>query len=328
MSAEAAPAARPRVVREALVTGVRGSAPAEVGASMVLLDSGRFLGTVGGGRLEHAIQGAMRGFPEQPGWRQRTFTLGALEDQCCGGVVDVAIVEVPEHFACLYRDGASRLYAAENGQELRLAGGTAAGGTVVGEGWRTGLPDPAGRPLVLPAQGVFFLPAVCPPPLWIFGAGHVGRELARFAAGLDFAVTVFDDRPDWLDPSAFPGSVRLVEGWNPELPPGDGRSLSVAVLTYSHATDYALLEHFCHGQPAYLGVIASRSKAARFSRALARRGIRTPAFLHMPMGIPGLGKKPAEIAISVLAEILQQRHTVSGREGECHARAERRVSRS
>ncbi len=80
-------------------------------------------------------------------------------------------------------------------------------------------------------------------------------------------------------------------------------------MTYSHGLDLAIATTLLARRAAYVGVIGSRTKAALFKRRLKDQGFgeKDLARLHMPMGVPGLGKKPYEVAVAVLAELLQAR---------------------
>lgn len=296
-------AAQAHPLAEALITRVRGSAPAAVGDSMRLLVDGRFEGTVGGGRMEYALRAALN--TDTHTARLIDFTLGAGTDQCCGGRAEAYIVPIPRLLVGLHAPGASRLYAVE-GDRLRLAGGLTAAGRPLGEAAAHTAMTTAATPGYSDDGHWFLLPARRRTPLWLFGAGHVGRAVARHAVDLDYAVRVFDARPEWGDPLAFPPAVRVSPVVDPvrlPMPPPDA---VVLILTHSHALDFELLAHFATRRLAYLGVIASRSKAARFRHALEREGLEAPT-LHMPIGLPGLGKRPAEIAVSVMAELLSLR---------------------
>ncbi|MFA7495691.1 MAG: XdhC family protein [Acidithiobacillus sp.] len=297
-----------RVLREALVLRVQGSAPTAVGSSLSIRENGSFQGTVGGGHMEFEVLQHLR----EP-WTERTqlplnFVLGAADDQCCGGRVEIALVHVPLFLSELYQPDTGRVYAINEQGLLHLVAGVTRLGCRLGDHAALSLLDGAQSPGWSLDEKYFLVPAVEKQPLWIFGAGHVGRTLAAMGSGLDFRLTVFDARPEWADPQAFPEEVILNRDWSfdtlPELP----YSCRVLIMTYSHTLDYRLLTHFVHRPLAYLGVIASRSKAARFRHALTREGISIPAWLHMPMGLPGMGKTPAEIAVSILAELLQLRH--------------------
>ena len=298
-------------VREAVVTRVQGSAPTVVGASMCLLADGSLLGTVGGGRMEYQICQVLRSPRSEAPPALLTFTLGTVDDQCCGGQVEICVLDVPLFFSELYQSGASRLYQRDSAGRLQLAAGITRLGRQIGSFDALTVLLRAEAPGMDVEERHFALPAPYHQPLWIFGAGHVGRAVARMAHELDFALSVFDERVEWADPAAFPPEVAVVDQWSWVDLRAPAIDAVVLIMTYSHAMDYALLEHFIGEPLAYLGVIASRSKAARFSHALSRAGHDIPECLHMPMGLPGLGKKPPEIAISVLAELLQLRQQKS-----------------
>ncbi|AEK59556.1 hypothetical protein A5904_14220 (plasmid) [Acidithiobacillus caldus] len=292
------------VVWEALVTAVYGSAPTKVGAQLLLHADGRISGNLGGGHLEHTTREALQSAQSAPPWWEQRFVLGGVSDQCCGGVVDVVLVEVPSDLAPLYVPGASRWYQRRDGR-LRLLGGEYVGR-------RFGLPQPKDKnsnsPAWITPGEIFLSPAAQRQALWIFGAGHVGRAIAALAISLDFSTVVFDRRREWLEPGAFPSAVELCPDWDLARLPIPDDDTVVLILTYSHALDFALLRHFSSLSLAYLGVIASKSKAARFRHAAQREGwVLSPA-LRMPMGLPGMGKSPVEIAVSVLGELLQLRH--------------------
>ena len=294
-------------VREAVVTRVRGSAPTAVGASMCLLEDGSLLGTVGGGRMEYQVCQVLCSPRSEAPPALLSFTLGTADDQCCGGQVEICVLDVPLFFSELYQPGASRLYQRDSAGRLRLVAGMTRLGREIGSFDALTVLLRANAPGMDVEERHFALPAPHHQPLWIFGAGHVGRAIASMAHKLDFASSVFDQRPEWADPAAFPPEVTLVDTWTWADLQAPATDAMVLIMTYSHAMDYALLEHFIGEPLAYLGVIASRSKAARFSHALARSGHDIPDYLHMPMGLPGLGKNPPEIAISVLAELLRLR---------------------
>jgi xanthine dehydrogenase accessory factor len=142
----------------------------------------------------------------------------------------------------------------------------------------------------------------------VFGAGHVGRALAGLLSGLRLRVTWFDTREDLLADA--PGCVDARHTSDPArevaaLPAGT----LVLVMTHDHQIDFdivaaALPRTVFTG----VGLIGSETKRARFVRRLARLGMTPEAIdrLICPIGVAGAGGKlPAEIAISVAAQILQ-----------------------
>jgi len=145
----------------------------------------------------------------------------------------------------------------------------------------------------------------------IFGAGHVGHALVRLLADLPCRVDWIDSRATAF-PAELPGNVRSVatdapEEEVPDLPPG----CDVLVMTHSHQLDLQVVEAALRRRDIpYLGLIGSRTKRARFEARLAERGFSPQdlARITCPIGVPGAGgKHPAEIAISVAAQLLQGR---------------------
>lgn len=159
---------------------------------------------------------------------------------------------------------------------------------------------------------------VASPPLLhlqLYGAGHVGRAIARLLASLDVTVDWIDEREDEFPPTVIEGqpwpghihkvSVDAVEAEVDEAPPG-GYYL---VLTHNHDLDLRITEAILRrGDFAYLGLIGSRSKRQRFIHRFEQRGVAAEAIARMtcPIGVPGIeGKEPEVIAVAVVAQLLQ-----------------------
>jgi xanthine dehydrogenase accessory factor len=289
-----------------VVAEVKGSAPRESGACMLVERSG-IHGTIGGGHLEYAAVLAARALLDEtaaPAARLQRFVLGTELAQCCGGVVDLwlerytrADAKWLEVAMSSMRGGPTRLVSAltRTGVQHRLhtsmdtsplLARTSDGGVTLTERLDETLPA-----------------------LWLYGAGHVGQALVRVLAPMPLRIVWIDSRPDCL-PADAGDSVELMPACDPEvtiaLAPAGTHFL---IMTHSHALDYALcrgvLEHNRFGS---VGVIGSRSKAARFRSRLARDGLCTGriAALACPIGIDGIhAKDPAIIAVAVAAQLLQ-----------------------
>jgi xanthine dehydrogenase accessory factor len=146
------------------------------------------------------------------------------------------------------------------------------------------------------------------PRVFLFGAGHVGRALAPLLATLPLRVEWIDDREAVL-PRDLPAGVTANDDTDPvavvrAAPAG---SLFV-VMTHNHPLDFAIAEAaLARGDAAFVGVIGSESKARRFRLRLAHRGLAEEriASLHCPVGLRDVpGKKPAEIAVAVAAQLI------------------------
>ncbi|MFT5681797.1 MAG: xanthine dehydrogenase accessory factor [Myxococcota bacterium] len=147
--------------------------------------------------------------------------------------------------------------------------------------------------------------------LVIYGAGHVGAETAAAAARLGFAVTVVDDRDDWLTPERFGPDVRLIES-DPRrildtLP--WGAHAYHFVVTHSHQLDQDLIEHILPRSAAWVGMIGSRTKVTKFLIRLRVAGMDPALFARLcaPVGLDIGAETPEEIAVSVVAQLIRIR---------------------
>lgn len=146
------------------------------------------------------------------------------------------------------------------------------------------------------------------PSLWIYGGGHVGTALTPAALAAGFAVTVVDEREEWADPARFPAEATVLDV-DPEthaLPPADAY---VVVMTHSHPLDEALVERLVARPRRFLGVIGSRRKWALFEKRLTAKGVTADqlAQVESPVGLAIDAQTPAEIAVSIVARLIQVR---------------------
>ena len=161
------------------------------------------------------------------------------------------------------------------------------------------------------AMEAFVEPLLMQEQLVIYGAGHVGAETAAAAVRLGFAVTVVDERDEWLSAERFPAGVRLIEA-DPrsvlaELPWGE-RAFHF-VVTHSHQLDQDLIERLLEKPAAWIGMIGSRTKVTKFLIRLRAAGMNPALFSRLcaPVGLDLGAETPAEIAVSVVAELIRIR---------------------
>lgn len=148
------------------------------------------------------------------------------------------------------------------------------------------------------------------PQLILFGAGHVAQAIVRAVAGTPFRATVVDERDEWLE--KLPADVRRVRDWRTFV---DSTAWSkdqtyVAILTHNHALDEEILAAVLDKPAKYIGLIGSETKKQRFLQRLAARGLNPDQLsrFHCPIGLPIGGDAPQEIAVSFLAQLLQQHY--------------------
>jgi len=159
---------------------------------------------------------------------------------------------------------------------------------------------------------VFFEVMLAPPKLIVVGAGHIAVPLARMAKIMDFYVTVIDDRLLYANRERFPDADQVLVGdmaqmlkQMPMTP-----SCYVVLITRGHAYDEPCLREIIHSQAKYIGMIGSRRRVkACFQRFRDEEKIAEELIerVYAPIGIDIATETPAEIALSILAEVTKVR---------------------
>ena len=147
--------------------------------------------------------------------------------------------------------------------------------------------------------------------LIICGGGHVSLALAHMASILDFDITVIDDREEFANKERFPmaGQV-LCMGFEEALDQLGSRADDYYVIvTRGHAFDRDCLARVLRGKYAYAGMIGSRGKVAAVMKSLLAEGFPQAQLdgVHAPIGIKLGGQSPAEVAVSIAAELVAER---------------------
>ena len=150
-------------------------------------------------------------------------------------------------------------------------------------------------------------------PIVIFGAGHVTQALAAILVRLPCQLTCIDPRADWL--TKLPKDVRIVQTSNPSAEVD--RLLDntfVLCMTQGHKSDLPVLTRLFQGNRTfpYVGVIGSKAKAAVLRKELAAAGVPVErAVFFCPVGLPIGTSHPAEIAVSIAAQLLEVRDSLA-----------------
>ena len=148
------------------------------------------------------------------------------------------------------------------------------------------------------------------PQLYVIGAGHVGWHLARAAADAGFQIHVVDDREKFANVERFPGADVVVQPIPEWLGTADiPASAYVVVVTRGHTHDLDAMRLLAPRQLKYLGLIGSRAKVVRIFDMLRAEGMPADSLerVHAPIGLEIGAVTPAEIAISILAELIAAR---------------------
>ncbi|MDU9004953.1 xanthine dehydrogenase accessory protein XdhC [Sedimentitalea todarodis] len=289
----AAVAGHGRVAR-VVIAAIRGSSPREVGAAMLVWKTGQS-GTIGGGTLEFEAAQAARSASRHG---LSHHALGPDLGQCCGGAVTlltetydaetVAVLD-PEVIARPVSGPADMPMAIRRVLATARSQGVTPAPQLV-DGWMI-------EPVHQPAR-----------PLWIWGAGHVGRALVQVLAPMpDLAITWVDTAPNRF-PGDVPSNVTAVPAAKPaELVRHAPAHAEHLILTYSHTLDLDLCHRLLGHDFAFAGLIGSKTKWARFRSRLG--ALDHPpdriADITCPIGDPTLGKHPQMIAVGVAAALMQ-----------------------
>ncbi len=287
------------LVARVLVAEVKGSVPREAGTAMLVWETGQ-AGTIGGGALEYEATARARAALRAGSDRLDHVPLGPALAQCCGGAVtllteiwdDVRLETLGDGPVARPLPGGPGEMPLSVHRLLARARDRGDGiAAAVKDGWVIEL---ASRPTT---------------PLWIYGAGHVGRALVATLAPLpDIAITWVDTGPERF-PDQVPANVTVLPAQNPaaaaSAAPVHAHHL---ILTYSHALDLELCHQLITRPAASIGLIGSATKWARFRKRLAQlgHGPAQIARITCPIGDPTLGKHPQAIAISVASRVLSE----------------------
>lgn len=299
-----------------------GSTPRGAGAMLAVFPDGRMTGTVGGGNVEYEAgklaaellktgENALRSFRFVQG---DAASLGMI----CGGNVTL-------HFQCLQPEDRAKIAVL---RDLMEATGRNADTWLVRrlEDDRItafGLADRFGTRYAedVPADllqnraacrdGWFAFPAVTAGRVYVFGGGHVSQALVPAIAAVGFRPVVYDDRPEFSDPALFPQAEQTLYGSFEEvaktvtITPDD----YVVVMTRGHQADYEVLSQVLRSGARYIGCIGSKGKLAACRTRLLEAGFTAEEYarIHAPIGLAIGAETPAEIAVSVTAELIAVR---------------------
>jgi xanthine dehydrogenase accessory factor len=280
------------------ILATEGSAPRGAGTRMIAT-ADRLLGTIGGGTLEFRAVDQARAVLALPAgsWRIQDYPLGPLLGQCCGGRVRLMV----EHIDPARLDW---LADAAEGQMLQSRLTPSHVGRHVGSD--IALPPLSARG-ERPETGTRFAELIGQHrrPLYLFGAGHVGQAIAAHAEKLPFRLAWFDTRPLF---ETIAGVAVIPEQAIGQCITEAPEDAAIVILTHDHALDYQLVKAALSRSPvAFVGLIGSATKRARFLTRLERDGVTIGqrARLTCPIGVEGVtGKEPEVIAIATLAQLL------------------------
>jgi xanthine dehydrogenase accessory factor len=159
------------------------------------------------------------------------------------------------------------------------------------------------------------------PSVVVAGAGHVGAALARLAALIGYRVTLIDDRAEFVARDLFQsheGHIQLVaaEDWASAIVDavGNGRGVSIAIVTRGHKQDEDCLRAALSANPDYVGMIGSKRRTNIVLDKLREEGVDEAQLrkVRAPIGLDIGAVSPEEVALAILAEIVAERRGRGG----------------
>ncbi len=333
-----------------LATIVRqaGPAPRGLGAKCLLLEDGSLVETIGGGRLEALVLEEAGKVLKAGRPKRMAFVLQGTDvagtDMLCGGKVEVLLEPLSaarqgtrevflELLGLMGRGQAAvlatgldeDLWLPDQAPRLLLTREGRCSGSVAGVSSLPALIERsleqilrAGQPRLLTVtddQGkereVFLEPILAEPVVYVFGGGHVSKEIVPLAARVGFAVDVIDDREEFSHPGLFPearSARRLAfEGVMEGLRVDEFSYL--VIVTRGHIHDKTVLAQALRTRARYIGMIGSRRKRDMLYAALLEEGYTRAdlARVHSPIGLAIGAETPAEIGVSIVAELIAVR---------------------
>jgi xanthine dehydrogenase accessory factor len=323
----------------ATVISVKGSTPRAEGSRMLIRADGSIIGSIGGGCVEASVWQAAKKTIDTQAAQILDYDLTGRSDTpeglICGGKMQVFIEPLQasgEVFTELLRrtiEGevcslatviSSLILQPEPGRRLLLTEDGSLLGSLDDGGFDTAVRE-AGREVLekrkpalisCGAVKVFVEPVFPEPALYIFGAGHIGFALSKIARLTGFKVVVIDDRPAYANKDRFPDAEEFyVEDPAEAVSHFKFNKTSYIVIACrGHLEDQRVLAEVLKTPAGYIGMIGSRKKAKTVFVNLTNQGVAAEAFkrIHSPIGLPIATETPEEIAVSIMAEIIDARH--------------------
>lgn len=303
----------------ATVTRTWGSAPRPAGSQMAVRADGAFVGSVSGGCVENAVIEEARNAIDDGKVRNLEFGVSNEEawavGLACGGTIEVQIVPIATEDQQEIVD--SLVHAASSGAAAALASDHTSGE------WRLIYPDPESDDLLticaneaarrdqsttVEYEGKDWFLSVFNPPLdmVVVGAVHIAQPLSEMAKLAGYNVRIIDPRTHFASSDRFPG-VTLIHQWPDEAleeNPLGARSALIA-LTHDPKLDDPALSFALRSPAFYVGALGSKKTHAKRIERLKEAGFSSEELerLRAPVGLAIGARSPAEIAISILAEV-------------------------
>lgn len=305
-----------------------GATPRGAGARMLITDSGRVCGTIGGGAVEYRSEQIAAEILRDKCSGEHNFSLTRDDVEklgmICGGAVNVFFHYIPagDRETLTIAGKAEELFT--DGQDLWLLSDIAQGGKLGLYPEKSGfvgidapewlLPSLSRHPLrtVKDGRDIYAEQINSSGRVYVFGCGHVAQELVPVLSHVGFRCVAMDDRAEFADRKLFPDAeeVLLVDFEKLDRYITVGGEDYACVMTRGHAFDAVVQAQLLKTPACYIGVIGSAAKKAGVYKKLKEEyGFEDADFerITSPIGLSIKAETPAEIAISIAAQMIELR---------------------
>ena len=307
----------------ATIINSRGSTPRNVGSKMIVYDDGMISGTIGGGAIEgDVIKRAMTVFDSKRGNitsydLSKDGNCGDL-DLICGGHLEVMLeyVDTGLENEFLYGNACQKIakeipflwkaVIKEIGNGIALE-------RCIQDFSETGESKHLNRSLYKSDKGLVLVEPILPTQTaYLIGAGHVSKEIAKLTKQIGMKTLVFDDRTVFASESRFPEAdgIHLCPDYvNIFKPFKITQNSYIIIVTRGHSYDKEVLGQALKTRAGYIGMMGSRKKRNTIYDMLISEGYDSKELdrVHCPIGLPIKAETPAEIAVSIVAELIDHR---------------------
>ena len=324
----------------ATIASSSGSTPRTAGSKMIVHENGDIAGTIGGGLIEARVIQSAVSLIQEGRVVLETFQLNSTAadsmDMICGGDLTVFIetFHPGQPAGALYsaavekiRDGEKCLLVSElSGPDRNLdvrktvvhENGESQGSWTLPETLDSGFLTSWFRhkaPFITEFgdRRLIVEPLCAGAKVFIFGAGHVSRQLAKITAMIDFQTSIIDDREEFANRERFASAhdIRVSPDCFTRFTDlAIDRDSYIVIVTRGHRHDQTVLEQALKTDACYIGMIGSRGKRDVIYRNLKGKGVDQKAIdrVHSPVGLDIAAETPEEIAVSIAAELIRVRN--------------------
>ena len=307
-----------------------GSTPRGAGARMAIIRNGDFVGTIGGGAIEYKVQLVAQETLNDKTSQIKTFILSPNDKEdlgmICGGNVTVYIQYISasdENTRTLFAYGTSLFsqnidswlvtdISKETDWNMEIYTANENNGKALPEDMREeGFFSNRGLQIKFLGRKYYSEPLTRAGKVYVFGGGHVSQKLVPLLSQLEFSCYVFDSLDKFANKKLFPTAIQVITGDFHRI--SDNISITendyIVILTRGHNFDFIVQAQALNCNPRYIGVIGSRSKIAIVSAKLLEQGFSQEQIdrVYTPIGIDIKADTPAEIAVSIAAEMIMVR---------------------